>query len=253
MVTNLLKGKKGLIFGALNDKSIAWHVAEQCHEQGAELVLTNTAVALRIGDTEKLAKKTNSIVIPADATNIADLENLFNKTMEHFNGKIDFLLHAIGMSPNVRKKNPYDDINYSYYMQTLDISAISFHKILQTAKKLDAINEWGSIVALTYVAAHRTLHEYNDMADAKATLENIASNNCTKLKLYFYLCKHISIFLYTSMLVPFNNQQPMASDFGLPTSVSPPSLHNIHLYLSALQANPVQQPCRLSIQQSCEH
>ncbi|MGB4655446.1 MAG: enoyl-ACP reductase FabI [Bacteroidales bacterium] len=174
MVTNLLKGKKGLIFGALNDKSIAWHVAEQCHEQGAELVLTNTAVALRIGDTEKLAKKTNSIVIPADATNIADLENLFNKTMEHFNGKIDFLLHAIGMSPNVRKKNPYDDINYSYYMQTLDISAISFHKILQTAKKLDAINEWGSIVALTYVAAHRTLHEYNDMADAKATLESIA-------------------------------------------------------------------------------
>lgn len=174
MVTNLLKGKKGLIFGALNEKSIAWQVAEQCYEQGAELVLTNTAVAMRMGDTDELAKKTNSIIIAADATSVPDLENLFSKTMEHFDGKIDFILHAIGMSPNIRRKIPYDDINYSNYLQTLDISAVSFHKVIQTAKKLDAINEWGSIVALTYVAAQRTLYEYNDMADAKAALESIA-------------------------------------------------------------------------------
>ncbi|MDP4289980.1 MAG: SDR family oxidoreductase [Bacteroidota bacterium] len=174
MAYNLLKGKKGLIFGALNEMSIAWKVAERAHEEGAEFVLTNTALAARMGSTEELARVTNSLFIPADATSVPDLENLVEKTMEHFGGKIDFILHAIGMSPNVRKKFPYDNLDYNNFLKTLDISALSFHKILQVAKKYDAINEWGSVVALSYIAAQRTLFEYNDMAEAKAALESIA-------------------------------------------------------------------------------
>ncbi|HOW30204.1 MAG TPA: SDR family oxidoreductase [Bacteroidales bacterium] len=174
MAYNLLKGKKGIIFGALNEMSIAWKTAERAYEEGAEFVLTNTPMALRMGDTHILAEKCNSLVVPADATSIPDLENLFTKTLEHFGGKIDFILHSIGMSPNVRKKIPYDGINYEYYLKTMDISALSFHKVIQTASKFDALNEWGSIVALSYIAAQRTLFEYNDMADAKAALESIA-------------------------------------------------------------------------------
>jgi len=171
---NLLKGKKGLIFGALNDKSLAWKVAERAHEEGAEIVLTNTPVSMRFGEIEELAKSCNTIVVPADATNMADLENLIAKTMEHFGGKFDFILHSVAMSMNVRKGLKYDELNYNYLQKTLDISAISFHKVLQTAKQMDALNEWGSVVALSYVAAQRVLYGYNDMADAKAMLESIA-------------------------------------------------------------------------------
>ncbi len=174
MSCQLLKGKKGLIFGALNEQSIAWKVAERAVEQGAEIVLTNTAVSIRMGTISELAQKCNAPVIPADATNIEDLENLIDKTMEHFGGKFDFILHSIGMSPNVRKGHTYDDLNYEYLTKTLDISAISFHKAIQVARKKDAINDWGSIVALSYVAAQRTFYGYNDMADAKALLESIA-------------------------------------------------------------------------------
>ncbi|MFH1119233.1 MAG: enoyl-ACP reductase [Bacteroidota bacterium] len=174
MAYNLLKGKKGIIFGALNSNSIAWKIAERAHDEGAQLVLTNTPLAIRMGDMDELAAKTGSQMIPADATSVADLENLFSKSLEIFGGKIDFVLHSIGMSPNVRKKLPYDDINYDFFSKTLDISAVSFHKMIQTAKKLDAISEWGSIVAVSYIAAQRTLFEYNDMADAKAVLESIA-------------------------------------------------------------------------------
>jgi enoyl-[acyl-carrier protein] reductase I len=174
MSYNLLKGKKGLIFGALNDKSIAWKVAERCYEEGATFVLTNAPVAIRMGDIDQLAKKTNSIVVTADATNTKDLENLVQKTMEFHGGKFDFILHSIGQSPNVRKGIPYDDINYDNYLKTIDISAISFHKVIQTARKFDALNEWASVVALSYIAAQRTLYGYNDMADAKAMLESIA-------------------------------------------------------------------------------
>jgi len=173
MPYSLLKGKKGLIFGALNDQSIAWKVAERAHEEGASIVLSNTAVAMRMGTVDELAAKCNSLVIPADATNVEDIENLMQKTMEHFGGKFDFILHSIGMSPNVRKGFTYDDLDYSNYHKTLDISAMSFHKILQVSRKLDSINEWGSIVALSYIAAQRTLYGYNDMADAKALLESI--------------------------------------------------------------------------------
>jgi len=174
MSYNLLKGKKGIIFGALNLESIAWKVAERAHEEGAKIVLTNTAVAMRLGETASLAEKLETIVIPADATSVEDLNHLFMESMEFFGGKIDFILHSIGMSPNLRKERHYSDLDYNYLNKTLDVSAISFHKVLQTARQLDAINEWGSVVALSYVAAQRTFYGYNDMADAKALLESIA-------------------------------------------------------------------------------
>ena len=174
MSYNLLKGKKGLIFGALNEKSIAWKVAERAVEEGAEVVLTNTPMAARMGGTAELAEKLGTIFVPADATSVKDLENLIDKTTEHFGGKFDFILHSIGMSPNVRKGRTYDDLDYDFLQKTLDISAISFHKVMQVARKKDALNEWGSIVALSYIAAQRTLYGYNDMADAKALLESIA-------------------------------------------------------------------------------
>lgn len=174
MITNLLEGKKGIIFGALNDKSIAWHVAEKAYEQGARLVLTNAPVAMRMGSMNELAEKTGSEAIMADATSMKDLDMLFSRSLEIFGGKIDFVLHSIGMSPNVRKGIPYAETNYENMLKTLDISALSFHRILQTAYRMDAISEWGSVVALTYVAAQRTLAGYNDMGDAKALLESIA-------------------------------------------------------------------------------
>ena len=169
MSYNLLKGKRGIIFGALNDMSIAWKVAERCAEEGASMVLSNTEMALRMGELDGLAKKINAPIIAADATNYDELENVFVKAQELLGGKIDF-----GMSPNVRKRRTYDDLDYNWLNKTLDISAISFHKMLQAAKKVDAIAEYGSVVALTYVASHRTFFGYNDMADAKSLLESIA-------------------------------------------------------------------------------
>lgn len=174
MSHNLLKGKRGVIFGALNDKSIAWKVAEKAVEEGAVITLSNTPVAVRMGEVSQLGEKLGAEVIPADATNVKDLEMVFQKSMEILGGKIDFVLHSIGMSPNVRKKRLYDDLDYDMLNKTLDISAISFHKMIQAAKKLDAIAEYGSIVALSYIAAQRTMFGYNDMADAKALLESIA-------------------------------------------------------------------------------
>jgi enoyl-[acyl-carrier protein] reductase I len=174
MSYNLLKGKRGIIFGALDNKSIAWKVAEKAFDEGAVFTLTNTPIAIRFGQINDLAKACNAQVIPADATSIDDLEMVFRKSMELLGGKIDFVLHSIGMSMNVRKSREYDDLDYEYYHKTIDISAMSFHKMLQVAKKLDAITEWGSVVALSYIAAQRTLYRYNDMADAKAMLESIA-------------------------------------------------------------------------------
>ena len=174
MREGLLKGKKGIIFGALNEKSIAWQVALKAWENGAGLVLTNSPVALRLGELNELADITGSKIIPADATRMEDIENLLAESMKIFGGKFDFILHSIGMSPNVRKGVPYEQTSYENMLKTFDISALSFHRILQTAYKLDAINEWGSVVALSYVAAQRTLYGYNDMGDAKALLESIA-------------------------------------------------------------------------------
>jgi len=174
MSNGILKGKKGIIFGALDENSIAWKVAEQAAAEGAQFVLTNAPIALRMGAINELAAKTNSKVIPADATSNEDLENLFTEAQEFLGGKVDFVLHSIGMSPNVRKKKHYTELNYDFYQKTLDISALSFHRVLATAKKLDAINEWGSVVALSYIAAQRTFPDYSDMAEAKSVLESIA-------------------------------------------------------------------------------
>ena len=174
MAYNLLKGKKGIIFGALNEQSLAWKIAKRCVEEGAQITLSNTPMAIRLGNISQLAEECKAPFYPSDATNFEELEKVFLQSMEHFGGKFDFLLHSIGMSMNVRKSNPYDNLNYDYFLKTLDISGLSFHKMLQVARKLDAINDWGSVVALSYIAAQRTFYRYNDMSEAKALLESIA-------------------------------------------------------------------------------
>lgn len=173
MSYNMLKGKKGIITGALDESSIAWKVAEKAYEQGATFVLSNAPIAMRMGEIKKLAEKTQSEIIPADATNVDDLTTLFTKSQEILGGKIDFVLHSIGMSVNIRKNIPYTELNYDYFQKGIDVSALSLHKMLSVAMKLDAINEWGSVVALTYMAAQRTFPFYTDMADIKAMLESI--------------------------------------------------------------------------------
>lgn len=174
MANQLLKGKKGIIFGALDERSIAWKTALHVVAEGGQIVLSNAPIALRMGKINELAKECNAIVIPADATSTADLENLMEKSMEALGGKMDFMLHSIGMSPNVRKDIPYTNTNYDNFHKTIDISALSLHRVLQTAMKMDALNEWASVVALSYIAAQRSFPGYNDMADAKALLESIA-------------------------------------------------------------------------------
>lgn len=174
MAYNLLKGKRGIIFGALDENSIAWKTAERVHEEGGTFVLTNAPIAMRMGTINDLAEKTGSQIIPADATSVEDLENLVEKATEILGGKIDFVLHSIGMSVNVRKGNHYTNMNYDFTNKGWDVSAVSFHKVMQVLYKKDAMNEWGSIVALTYMAAQRVFPNYNDMADNKAYLESIA-------------------------------------------------------------------------------
>ena len=174
MSNNLLKGKKGIIFGALDKESIAWKVAEQCVAQGAEITLTNAPVALRLGELNTLGEQLNAEIIPCDATSLEDLEALLTKSMEILGGKLDFILHSIGMSVNIRKKKEYTDLKYDWMQKTFDVSAISFHKLMQVAYKMDAMNEWGSILALTYIAAQRTFPDYSEMAESKSLLESFA-------------------------------------------------------------------------------
>jgi len=174
MAHQILQGKKGIIFGALDERSIAWKTAIAAVEAGAQIVLTNAPIALRMGKINELSKICNNApVIPADATSMEDLEKLFTQSVEALGGKVDFVLHSIGMSPNVRKNIDYTNTNYDNFHKTLDISAMSLHRVLQTAMKLDALNEWASVVALSYIAAQRAFPGYNDMADAKALLESI--------------------------------------------------------------------------------
>lgn len=173
-MSKLLENKRGIIFGALDERSIAWKVAEKAYEHGARFTLTNAPIALRMGAINQLAEKCQTQVIGADATNVEDIETLFHSSMDALGGKVDFVLHSIGMSPNVRKNKPYTDLSYEFFLKTLDISALSFHKTLQTAYKLDAIADWGSVVGLTYIAAQEAYPFYSDMAEAKATLESIA-------------------------------------------------------------------------------
>jgi len=190
MSNNLLKGKTGIIFGALDEQSIAWKVAERAVEEGARITLTNAPVAMRFGEIYKLAEKLNAEVIPADATELADLEQLVDKSIESFGGqKIDFVLHSIGMSLNVRKKKDYTDLNYEWMQKSLDVSAISFHKMMQVLYKKDALNDWGSILALTYIAAQRTFPDYSEMAEAKALLESFARS----FGYHFGVKKHVRV------------------------------------------------------------
>jgi enoyl-[acyl-carrier protein] reductase I len=175
MSYNLLKGKKGIIFGALDSHSIAWKTAQRCYAEGAQIVLTNAPVALRMGEINKLAEECgNAPVIGADVTSNEDLKNLIDKSMEHFGGGIDFVLHSVGMSINVRKGKPYTDLNYEFQHKSFDISSMSLHRLCQCLYQADAMNEWGSIVALTYIAAQRVFPDYSEMADAKALLESVA-------------------------------------------------------------------------------
>jgi enoyl-[acyl-carrier protein] reductase I len=174
MAYNLLKGKKGIIFGALDENSIAWKTAIRCHEEGAQIILTNAPIAMRMGEINKLAAQINAPVIPCDISSNEDVANLITKSMEHFGGGVDFILHSVGMSLNIRKGKHYTEIDYGFNAKTLDISSMSLHRLLATCLKMDAINEWGSVVALTYIAAQRVFPDYNEMADAKALLESVA-------------------------------------------------------------------------------
>ncbi len=189
MPYNLLKGKKGIIFGALDEKSIAWKTALRCHEEGAELLLTNAPVAMRMGEINKLAAAVNAPVIPCDVSSNEDVQNLISKSLEHFGGGVDFILHSIGMSLNVRKGKAYTEIDYGFNSKTLDISAMSLHRVLATAMKHDAINEWGSVVALTYIAAQRVFPDYSEMADAKALLESVSRS----FGYHYAIKKHVRV------------------------------------------------------------
>ncbi|WP_235296853.1 enoyl-ACP reductase FabI [Portibacter marinus] len=174
MANELLKGKKGIIFGALDEQSIAWKIAQKALEEGGDFVLTNAPVVKRFGSLEKLAESIDKPIIYADATNLEELENLISESQELMGGKLDFVLHAIGMSVNVRKKKEYTDLNHDWMQKTFDVSAISFHKLMQTLYQKDAMNEWGSIVALSYIAAQRVFPDYSEMAESKALLESFA-------------------------------------------------------------------------------
>ncbi len=189
MSYNLLKGKKGIIFGALDEKSIAWKTALKCYDEDGEILLTNAPVAMRMGEINKLAEIVKAPVIPCDVSSNDDMTNLIMKAKEHFNGGVDFILHSVGMSLNVRKGKPYTEIDYGFSQKTLDISAMSLHRLLATAMKLDAINEWGSVVALTYIAAQRVFPDYNEMADAKALLESVARS----FGYHYGIKKHVRI------------------------------------------------------------
>ncbi len=176
MAYGLLEGKRGIVFGPLDENSLAWKIAVKAKEEGAAFTITNAPVAIRMGKVKQLADQLDAELISADATKLEDLEKLFNESMDKLGGKLDFILHSVGMSPNVRKEKPYTDLNHDFFLKTLDISAVSLHKTLQTARSLDAINDWGSVVALTYIASERAFPGYNDMAEAKATLESITRN-----------------------------------------------------------------------------
>lgn len=177
----LLKGKKGIIFGALDERSIAWRVALACHREGAEFALSNAPIALRLGQLNGLAEATGAEIIPCDVSKEEEVDALMLRVKELY-GKVDFILHAIGMSPNIRKGRDYTDLDYRFFQQSLDISAVSLHKILHFATtKHDLINDGGSVVSLTYIGAQRIFSKYSDMNDAKALLESISRNFGSRL------------------------------------------------------------------------
>ncbi len=168
----LLDGKTGVIFGAMDERSLAWAIAEAAHREGARFALSNAPVARRLGSLDALAEATGSPVLWADATSDDDLQELFETIKDDFGG-VDFIVHSIGMGVNVRKDRPYEDLNYNWYQKTLDISAVSLHRIVHHALETGALREGGSVVALSYIGAQRIFSKYSEMGDAKALLESI--------------------------------------------------------------------------------
>ena len=177
----LLKGKKGIVFGALDESSIGWQIALAASREGAELALSNVAVALRIGALDGLAEQCGgATIISCDASSVEELNGLFVKTKEEV-GPLDFIVHSIGMSQNIRKGKSYRQVNYDWYLRTLDVSAISLHKMITAALDNDAISDGASIVAMSYIAAQRNYSTYSDMGDAKALLESIVRSYGSRL------------------------------------------------------------------------
>lgn len=176
MSNNILAGKRGIITGALDENSIAWQVALKAKEEGAIFTLSNAAIGIRLGEIKRLADITSSEIIQADATSEKDIKNLYHQSMKILDGSLDFVLHSMAMSVNIRKGKSYGDVNYDWYHKGIDISGISLHRFLQVAEKMDAISEWGSVVALSYIAAQRAFPFYGDMSESKAILESITRN-----------------------------------------------------------------------------
>ena len=173
-MSQLLAGKRGVIFGALDERSLAWHIALRCQAEGEQIVLSNTSAAIQLGTISQLAEAHQMPLIACDATKTEELAALWQQAQAQTGGKIDFVLHGVAQSVNLRRHKSYEELNYEYYKQTLDISAMSLHKMIRTAMEQDALAEGASVVALSYIASERYFLGYNDMGDAKALLESIA-------------------------------------------------------------------------------
>ena len=169
----LLKGKKGIVFGPLDESSIGWQIALHAYREGAEIAISNVAAALRFGNIDELSTLCgNAPMIVCDASKNEDVDACFKELKEKM-GPVDFIVHSIGMSQNIRKQLPYEDLNYEWFIKTLDVSALSLHRLVSYALKNEAINEGGSILSLSYIASQRNYWTYSDMGDAKSLLESI--------------------------------------------------------------------------------
>ena len=180
----LLKGKKGVVFGPLDESSIGWQIALHAYREGAEIAISNVAAALRFGNIEELSALCgNAPLIVCDASNNEDVDKCFKEVKDKI-GSVDFIVHSIGMSQNIRKQLPYEDLNYEWFMKTLDVSGLSLHRIVSFALKNGAINDGGSILALSYIASQRNYWSYSDMGDAKSLLESIVRSYGPRLAKY---------------------------------------------------------------------
>ncbi|MGB7512201.1 MAG: enoyl-ACP reductase [Pelodictyon phaeoclathratiforme] len=169
----LLKGKKGIVFGPLDESSIGWQIALHAYREGAEIAISNVAAALRFGNIEELSTLCgNAPMFVCDASKNEDVDACFKELKEKM-GPVDFIVHSIGMSQNIRKQLPYEDLNYEWFIKTLDVSALSLHRLVSYALKNEAINKGGSILSLSYIASQRNYWTYSDMGDAKSLLESI--------------------------------------------------------------------------------
>ncbi|HCD36273.1 enoyl-ACP reductase [Chlorobium phaeovibrioides] len=169
----LLKGKKGIVFGPLDESSIGWQIAVHAYGEGASIAISNVAAAMRFGNTDELSALCgNAPVIVCDASKNDDVDSCFKELKEKV-GKVDFIVHSIGMSQNIRKQLPYEELNYEWFMKTLDVSGLSLHRLVSYALKNDVLNDGASVLALSYIASQRNYWTYSDMGDAKSLLESI--------------------------------------------------------------------------------